>query len=501
MPSSTPNILAAVDLGSNSFHLHIARVVDDQLYPLDSHKETVRLGAGVTAQKAFDAKTTARALDALKLFAERLRGMRPDAVRAVGTNALRVAKNAQDFLHEAEAALGFPIEIISGREEARLIYIGVAHSIPVSSHNRLVIDIGGGSTEFIIGYRMKPKVTESLYVGCVTFSQRFFSEGKTDKKNFRQAELAARREIETITARFGKAGWKETVGSSGTAKALAGILQENRQGDGGITLPGLEWLKSQAIKVGSFADLDLPGLRAERVPVLPGGLAVMIAAFEELGLKGMTVSDGALRQGVLYDLLGRSHHDDVRDSTIEQIAKRYHTDNVQSERVETMALRFLKQIETDFDPGEDEGDYRLMRALKWACRLHEIGISIAQSAFHKHSAYILANADMPGFSKQEQTWLAQLVLAQRGKLDKVAAALDSDPGLRLLAFCLRLAVLLYRSRRALDTKEFTVARKLDGFKLVVKQGWLTEHSLTEYGLKAEANEWEKLGINFEIAER
>jgi exopolyphosphatase / guanosine-5'-triphosphate,3'-diphosphate pyrophosphatase len=501
MPAAAPTTLAAVDLGSNSFHLQVARIAADQLYPLDSHRETVRLGGGVTPDRKIDQKTAAHALDTLKLFAERLRGMSPDAVRAVGTNALRIARNAQDFMREAEAVLGFPIEIISGREEARLIYLGVAHSLPASNNNRIVVDIGGGSTEFIIGYGLKPKAAESLYMGCVTYTQRFFPDARVDKKSFRQAELAAQREVETITARFNKVGWKESVGSSGTAKALAGILQENRQTEGNITLAGLEWLKAQAIKAGSFEDLKIPGLRDDRIPVLPGGLAIMIAVFEELEISRMAVAEGALRQGVLYDLLGRSHHADIRDPTVAQLAKRYHVDLLQAERVGTLALRLLKQIKDDFDPKENESDYRLMQLLKWASHLHEIGIDIAQSAFHKHSAYIIANADMPGFSRQEQTWISRLVLAQRGRLNKVGTELKSDRELRLLTFCLRLAVLLYRSRRGIDLRQFEAKRNPEGFQLRVNEGWLAQHSLTEYGLKAEAGEWEALGYEFEFAER
>ncbi|MBL8518963.1 MAG: exopolyphosphatase [Betaproteobacteria bacterium] len=496
---TAPQILAAVDLGSNSFHLEIARVVDDHLYPLDAHKQTVRLGGGVTADKRIEAKTAARALDALRLFAERLRGLPPEAVRVVGTNALRMALNAKDFIREAEATLGFPIEIIAGREEARLIYLGVAHSLPAVPHNRLVIDIGGGSTEFIIGHALKPKLTESLYMGCVSFSNRFFPDGRADKKAFKQAELAARREIETITTRFQKVGWKETIGSSGTAKALAAILHENGQSDGAITPGGLEWLRNQASKAGGFAHLELPGVRPERVPVLPGGLAIMTAIFEELGLKRMQVADTALRTGVLYDLMGRAHHTDVRDATVEQFAKRYHADAVQAGRVRELALRFLHQMRPGLDPKRDDNDYRLLRDLEWAARLHEIGTSIAQSAFHKHSAYILANADMPGFSRSEQAELSQLVLAQRGKLNKVAALLQDDRDFRDLVCCLRLAVLLFRSRRALETKLFSVRRETGGYVLGIASGWLAEHGLTEYGLRAEADEWRACGIAFEIS--
>ncbi len=494
-----PQVLAAVDLGSNSFHLEIARVVDQHLYPLDAHKETVRLGGGVTPDKRIEPKTAARALDALRLFAERLRGLPPEAVRVVGTNALRMALNAKEFIREAETTLGFPIEIIAGREEARLIYLGVAHSLPAVPHNRLVIDIGGGSTEFIIGHALKPKVAESLYMGCVSFSSRFFADGKTDKRSFKQAELAARREIEIITAKYHKTGWKETIGSSGTAKALAGILQESGQGDGSITLAGLEWLRTLAIKAGGFGEINLPGVRPDRVPVLPGGLAIMIAIFEELALKRMQVADTALRTGVLYDLMGRTHHADVRDATVDQFAKRYHVDTLQAGRVKELALRFLRQMRPDLDPENDEKDHNLLYNLKWVARLHEIGISIAQSGFHKHTAYVLANADMPGFSRSEQVELSQLALAQRGKLIKVAGLLNSDREFRDQVFCLRLAVLLFRSRRALETKLFSVTREPGGYVLRIASDWLAEHSLTEYGLRAEAEEWRACGIALEMA--
>lgn len=489
-----PQVLAAVDLGSNSFHLEIARVRDDHLYPLDSHKVTVRLGGGITDDRRIEPRTAQRALEALRLFAERLRGLPPEAVRVVGTNALRVAKNAQDFLKEAESTLGFPVEIIAGREEARLIYLGVSHSLPAVPHNRLVIDIGGGSTEFIIGHGLKHKVAESLYMGCVSYSNRYFGDGRVDKKSFKQAELAARREIESITARYLKTGWKETVGSSGTAKALAGILQESGQGDGSITPQGLDWLRDQAIRAGSFAQLDLPGVRPDRVPVLPGGLAIMRAIFEELGIRRMQVADTALRTGVLYDLMGRAHHSDVRAATIEQFAKRYHVDALQAARVADLALRFVRQLRPDLDPDNDEEDYQLLRHLEWAARLHELGVSIAQSGYHKHTAYILANADMPGFSRPEQSTLSEIALAQRGKLARVAVQLEKERAFRDQVLCLRLAVLLLRSRRNLDGRLFSLDRAGEHYRLSIAAGWLEQHALTEFGLKAESDEWSACGI-------
>ena len=326
------NTLGAVDLGSNSFHLAIGRVVDDQVYPLDSLKETVRLATGLTADKHLDAAAQERALGALKRFSERLAGMPPQAVRVVGTNALRVAKNAGPFLRRAEETLGFPIEVIPGREEARLIYVGVVHSLPLSNHNRLVVDIGGGSTEFIIGNKLKPKAMESLYMGCVSYTARFFPEGRIDKRSMKQAELVAREQVQTIATRYQKLGWREAVGSSGTARSIAEILEKNGQSQRGITAAGLAWLREQLVAAGDFRKLAIAGLREDRIPVVAGGVAIMAAVFDELGLTDMTVAEGALRDGVLWDLLGRVHHRDIREVTVDQFVRRYHVNLAQSQR-------------------------------------------------------------------------------------------------------------------------------------------------------------------------
>lgn len=509
------NTLAAIDLGSNSFHLQIARVVDDQLYALDNLKETVRLGAGVTADKQIDDKTAERALTALRLFAERLRGMPKDAVRVVGTNALRIAKNANNFVREAEATLGYPIEIIAGREEARLIYVGVAHSLPPDSQNRLVIDIGGGSTEFIVGHRLKPKLLESLYIGCVTFSERYFPGGKIDKKSFKDAQYAAARELESIIVPFKKEGWRNAYGSSGTAKALGAIMVENGLSKHGITRDGLAWLKDKALRAGDFKSLDglgIKGVKGDRLPVLPGGLAIMSAIFEELDLREMSVADTALRDGVLYDLLGRSTHADIRDITVTQLGKRYHIDYTQARRVENLAMRFFDALHLDSagvvaNEIDAEILFQSRQTLGWACSLHEIGISIAQAAFHKHSAYIIGNADMPGFSKREQATLAALILSQRGKLGKLSVDLLADREFTARALCLRLAVLLSRSRRNIDPGLFTLSRlphapasalEAEGFALDVEPIWLASHDLTDYELKQEAAEWANAGISVMI---
>src|SRR4051812_17785182 len=458
------DLLAAVDLGSNSFHLEIGRVVDSQIYPLDSLREVVRLGGGLTSEKRIDRATQARALEALAKFGERLRGFPRQAVRAVGTNTLRVAKNAPQFMREACEALGFPIDVIAGREEARLIYVGVAHSLPAGSQQRFVVDIGGGSTELIVGVGLDPKLTESLYMGCVSYSLKYFPEGRIDKARMKAAELAARQELAGIAKAYRSAGWQEAVGSSGTAKAMGELLVQNGFSAEGITRDGLDRLRSLLIKL-ERADPDrLPGLRADRVPVLPGGLAILLAVFDAFDLEKMSVSEGALRQGLLYDLLGRVEHRDMREATVSEFTRRYHVDTAQAERVKTFALRLYDSLAPK---SEDNADRQM---LEWAARLCEVGLSIAHAQYHKHSAYVLSNADMPGFSRMEQQRLSLIVLAHRGKLGKM-----HDAGLEgtdwLLVFALRLAALLMRSRSDTPLPPLLVAGDASGFTIEVPQAW------------------------------
>ena len=488
--------LAAVDLGSNSFHLEIARVVDDQLYPLDSLKETVRLGGGLTPDKRLEAAAQDRALAALRRFSERIAGMPREAVRVVGTNTLRVAKNAREFILAAESALGCPVEVISGREEARLIYLGVVHSIPISGQNRLVVDIGGGSTEFIIGNKLRTKVVESLYMGCVSWTRRFFPDGRVDKKSFKAAELAAREHVQTLVARFEKEGWKEALASSGTARSLSEVMRASGVADSGITADGLAWLRDELVSAGELKRLALPGLREDRAPVFAGGAAIMSGIFAELELKRMAVAEGALRQGVLWDLLGRVHHRDIREVTVEQFGRRYHVDQAQSQRVGQLARAILKGLGLG---GGEEG-HAAASFLDWAAKLHEIGISISQGAYHKHSAYILANADMPGFSREEQGWLSNLVLAQRGRLSKMKAAFADDERLAALAFCLRLPVIVYRSRRSLKLPKMKAAMRPKGFRLEIDGRWLEENTLVAIALEREREEWDSVGLELEVLE-
>ena len=487
-----PDLLAAVDLGSNSFHLQVGRVVDGQIYPLDTLREVVRLGAGLTAEKRIDRATQARALEALERIGERLRGLPRSAVRAVGTNALRVARNAPQFLREARSALGFPIEIIAGREEARLIYLGVAHSMPPAPKKRLVVDIGGGSTEFIVGRGLEPQLTESLYMGCVSYSLRHFPEGRIEKGKMKKAELAARQEMAGMAGEYRGAGWEEAVGSSGTARALETILRENGLAAEGITREGLEGLRALLIKQ-ERADPDrIAGLRKDRAAVLPGGLAIMLAVFSELGIERMAVAEGALRHGVLYDLLGRVQHRDMREATVAQFMRRYHADPAQAERVRALALRIFDALT---DEREDAEPDRLM--LDWAARLAEIGLSVAHAQYHKHSAYILSNADMPGFSRMEQQRLARVVLAHRGKLGKM-----QDAGLEgsdwTLVFALRIAALVFRKRTDARFPLLQVAGDEGGFELDLPAAWLEDNPLAAAELEEETDRWKAVDMKFSV---
>ena len=485
--------LAAVDLGSNSFHLEIGRVVDRQIYPLDAVREVVRLGGGLTAERRIDRATQAAALEALAKFGERLRGFPRAAVRVVGTNTLRVAKNAPQFLREARSTLGFPIEVISGREEARLIYLGVAHALPASAQRRLVIDIGGGSTEVIIGTGFEPQLTESLYMGCVSYSLKYFAGGRIEKAAMKAAELAARQELSSLARQYQETGWDEAVASSGTARAIESILRENELAAEGVTREGLQELKTILLKA-EKADPDrIAGLRPNRAPVLPGGVAIMAAAFDALGLESMKVSAGALRHGVLYDLLGRVQHRDMREATVAQFMRRYHIDGAQAERVRALALTVYDAL-TPGGEREDDPD-RLM--LEWAARLAEVGLSIAHAAYHKHSAYVLSNADMPGFSRMEQARLARLVLAHRGKLGKV-----QDAGLEgadwKLVFALRLASLILRSRSDARLPFLRVAADPGGFAIDLPQSWLDDNPLSADALDAEAKHWKAVDLKLEV---
>lgn len=480
-----PDLVASIDLGSNSFHMIVCRVKDGQLIVVDRLREMVRLAAGFDANKNLSADAQTRALDCLTRFGQRLRDLPHHAVRAVGTNTLRSAHNAQEFLELAEQRLGHPIEIISGVEEARLIYLGVAHSLASDHSRRLVIDIGGGSTELIIGEDFTAQRLDSLHMGCVSMSQRFFEDGTISNKTIKHAQIAAELELEPIARRFQKSNWQVALGASGTIRAIDKVVHNAGWAEHGITLSSLEKLVTTMQDAGNISSLKLNGLDPERAPVFPGGVMILYAAFKVLEIDTMRVSDGALREGLIHDLLGRIHHEDIRSKSVTAIAQRYHVDMDQVARVQATARRCIEMASDDWKLDTDE----YTQWLDWACTLHEIGLDIAHSHYHKHGAYIIENADMAGFSKQEQKFLAYLINAHRRKFSTKQSKFLPDywnKAAQRLALLLRLAVLLNRSHMQSST-EFALKVKGKQIDITFPADWLGNHPLTQADLEQEAS--------------
>lgn len=493
-----PELVAAVDLGSNSFHMIVAKLGNGQLSIVDRLREMVRLAAGLDESSFLSEEAQQRALACLERFGQRLRDMPPHSVRAVGTNTLRRARNADEFLVRAERALGHPIDIVSGIEEARLIYLGVAHSLASDGKRRLVIDIGGGSTEFIIGTGTTPLRKESLQIGCVSMSHRYFGDGKITNKRFKKAVINAQQELEPFETIFQKSCWEEAVGASGTLRAIDKVLRATGWSKEGITLEGLTRLADAIIEAGQIDKIRLPDLSPERYPIFPGGLAIIYASFIILGIGQMKVSEGALREGLLYDLLGRLYHEDSRSHSVKTLAHRYHVDLDHAERIIETVKACLDQIH----PIEPFDKDTAIQWLEWAAQLHEIGLDIAHHQYHKHSAYIIEHADLAGFSQQDQKLLATLVRAHRRKFPLKlfnelahpwkAAALP-------LAIILRLAVLLHRGRHAEPLPHFEFCIEENRIALKFPIGWLENHPLTQADLEQEAAYLEATGFNLTFA--
>lgn len=489
------NMIVSVDLGSNSFRLQICLNNNGQLQIIENIKEMVRLAGGLDDNKNLDEASQKRALKCLAQFGERLRGFAPENVRAVATNTFRVAKNIKAFHEQAEQALGFPIEIIAGREEARLIYTGVIHTFNTHGQKMLVVDIGGGSTEFILGHDIQPTHTESLPLGCVTYSKRFFAQNKITNKDFQAAINAARGEIQRISKRYKKQGWDIALGTSGTAKALAHVIKAEGLADN-ITLPAMRTLSEKIIHQGSVKKAKLADLNPERIEVFAGGLAVMMAVFEELNIREMMFNEAALRDGVFYDLIGRDHANDLREQTAIAFQKRYHVSKNQAKRVHHIAQAFLRSLSAQASEQEIQywSDY-----LRWACMLHEVGIDIAHTAYHKHTAYILAQADMPGFSRAEQDILSRITIAQRGDLKKLND-MGKLPEMQWnTIFALRFAVLFCRARLNLSLPE-NIQLKRDASKVIlhIPKKWLDNNPLTASALQSEIADWKKVNRVFEL---
>jgi len=484
-PRRLPDVIAAVDLGSNSFHMIVARFAEGRLLVLDRMREMVRLAAGLSEDGRLSREATTRALACLQRFGQRLKDVEAHGVRVVGTNTLRKAHGKQAFLVRARAALGHPIEIISGIEEARLIYLGVAHTMPSEPGRRLVVDIGGGSTELIIGEGYQPRFLESLYMGCVSLSLQHFPGGRFSEKRLRRAGVAARMELEPIENVYRQIGWDRAVGSSGTVRAVFEAIQEINPAANAITRDGLDELIGLLAAAGSVRAAGLAAISSERALVFAGGLAILNEVFEALGLKEMRVADGALREGLLYDMIGRFTAEDVRARTVRAMEMRFHVDEPQAARVESTAVDLLQQVAEAWGLEDPDAE----RALRWAARLHEIGLDVSHSHYHKHGAYLLEHADLPGFTRGGQRLLAFLVSSHRRKLSlerAVELVPPWDAKAPYLAVLLRLAFLLNRSRsgRALPRLRLSVrGRQLE---LRFPRGWLRAHPLTAADLAQEA---------------
>jgi len=473
-----------VDLGSNSFHMVVARVEEGHVHVVDRLKERVGLAAGLDDQGDLTREAQRRALACLARFGQRLRDMPARNVRAVGTNALRRARNVREFLARAEPVLGHAIEVIPGREEARLIYLGVAHARQDDPGRRLVVDIGGGSTECIIGRRFEPIVTDSLDMGCVTMSLRHFADGRITRKSMQRAQVAARLELRPIRRRYRRLGWSVCLGSSGTILAVEQILRESGWSDHGVTRKGLRRLRDAMIDAGRSDRIELPGLDAERATVLPGGVAILSAVVEGLKITRVLPSSGALREGVVHDLLGRFGHEDARDRSIRRFARRHGADAAQAARVEATAAKLLRGVAGNWELNGDEH----RKFLAWAAQSHEAGLSVAYSGHHRHGAYLVANSDLPGFARDDQTALATLVLGHRRKLQREAFdGLPGDSSRRLLRLCvlLRIAVLLHRSRTDRRAPSLQLRAHEDGLDARFPDGWLDRHPLTRADLDEE----------------
>lgn len=496
----TTDTVAAVDLGSNSFHMIVAKISGDELSVIDRMRDMVRLAAGLDEQNDISQSSWERALQCLSRFGQRLQTLPPHAVRAVGTNTLRKARNAMAFLAEAEKALGHTIDIISGVEEARLIYGGVAHGLnhdpPV---RRLVIDIGGGSTELILGESFEPQRMESLYMGCVSISQTYFPNGVISPASINKAMLMAKLELEPHMATFNKQQWQKAVGASGTVRAIATVSHREGYCQEGISRKAMTKIIDQIAQVNHVDKLALKGLKDERRLVFPGGAAILAATFERLGIEQLRVADTALREGVLYDLIGRIHHQDVRYSTVLQFIKRQHVDAKQAERVYDTARQCYTQVAQAWEL-EDEPWQSL---LGWAAQLHEVGLSIAHNQYHKHGAYIIENADLMGFSQREKSLLALLIRSHRRKFPSTLFkqwSAKSAKALTYLAVLLRLAVLLHRDRDKADVS-FTLTAAKRSLCIDFHTGWLDANPLSRADLQEETVYLKAAGIKLQFQEQ
>ncbi len=492
--------LAAVDLGSNSFRLEIGRVEHGDFHRTEYLKETVRQGGGLDEERNLTPQAMQAGWDCLARFGERLAGFQPQEVRAVATQTLREARNRDVFLQRANAVLGFPIDVISGHEEARLIYQGVAHMMPPSDERRLVIDIGGRSTELILGQGFTPRAMESFRVGSIAWSKRYFADGQFTPKAFEMAEIAATAVLDEALDVYGAPHWDTAYGSAGTVGAIGDVLVAAGRPAGHITQEGLDWLLEKLIATQSVDRLRMAGMREDRKAIIGGGLSVMRAVFRLLGIERMEMAAGGLRHGLLCDLLGITESaGDLRVKSVERLATKFNTDRVHGARVGKVATQLLTQLLGQGRDAHEPSPERLVRKLHWAAQLHEIGSHISHSDNHKHGAYILDNADATGFTLPEMHRLSLLVLGHRGKLRKLEAEL-ADDSLALQLMCLRLAVLLCHARRDPDLDGLQITRtSAKHISLRCRAGWTHAYPQSAHLLREEVEAWQKTNWTLELA--
>lgn len=483
--SVEPTIVAAVDLGSNSFHMLVARAGESGLQVIDRLREPVRLAQGLTADKTLSKQAEARALDCLERFGQRLKDIPPHRVRIVGTNTLRRLRRARHFIAQAEACLGHRVEVIAGVEEARLIYGGVTHGLPANGSRRLVVDIGGGSTELIIGADGGPQLMRSVHMGCVSWTQQFFSDGELSRKSLRRARLQASAALKYLVRDYQQVGWDVALGASGSIRAVWRVGAAMGLDEHHITRASIEAIEQAVSECKSIAALELPGLREDRKPVFAGSLSVLAGVFDSLNIESMEVSDRALREGVIYDLLGRLSDQDVRDRSTTALAGRFKLDTDQARRVEIIATELLDQVAESW--GLDDDEYH--HFLCWAAQLHEIGMAISHAGYHKHSAYVLAQVDLHGFSRTDQQILAAIVRGHRGKWPEDAfKALPKGwrKAAQRLAVLLRVAVILNRGRNLTEAPAIAARASKSALRLSMPEGWLEQHALTRTDLEQDA---------------
>ena len=497
-PTPPAETVAAVDLGSNSFHMIVGKLDNRQLVIVDRLRDSVRLGGGLLPDRTLSEPAWDRALESLSKMGQRLRSLPHHAVRAVGTNTMRQIRDGGAFLRAAEDALGHPIEIIGGREEARLVYLGVAHGLAAGDGTRLVVDIGGGSTECILGEGLEPHERESLFMGCVNMTARFFADGKITQQAMEKAVLAGRVELRPVRRTFHSTQWQSAVGSSGTIKAIRKVVIANGWSEEGITRSSLKKLRRALVAAGHVDELRLEGLSDERRPVFVGGVAVLSAVFKSLDIDVMQVSDLALREGLLYELVGYTQHVDVRDSTVKAFMQRFGVDVDQATRVEATARALLRQVDESWELNDPE----MTLMLNWGCRLHEVGLVISHNSFHKHGAYVLANADLPGFTRQQQAILAALVRVHRRRFFDNAFVNLPEPTatcVRRLAVLLRLSVLMHRGRGASHKPPMRINVSDTAIRVAFPDDWLAEHPLTEAEISREAEYLAAAGFSLQYA--